>query len=57
MDALMKGISKNQTVKKQYTVEVFLSTEYGDHEVFSQTVSAESIREAIRLVNNALGNP
>ena len=52
----LKGLPKNQTVKKQYTVEVFLSTEYGDHEVFSQTVSAESIREAIRLVNNALDN-
>ena len=50
----MKGMPKNQTVKKDYTIVVFLSTEYGDQEVFSQTVSAESIREAIRMVNSAL---
>lgn len=50
----MKGQQKNQTVKKEYTIVVFLTTEYGDQEVFSQTVSAESIREAIRLVNSAI---
>ena len=53
MDSL-KGQQKNQTVKKSYTIVVFLSTEYGDQEVFSQTVSAESIREAMRLASSAL---
>jgi hypothetical protein len=55
MDAL-RGQQKNQTVKKGYTIVVFLSTEYGDQEVFSQTVNAESIREALRLVNSAVSN-
>ena len=52
----MKGQQKNQTVKKEYTIVVFLTTEYGDQEVFSQTVNAESIREALRLVNSSLNN-
>lgn len=55
MDSL-KGQPKNQTVKKDYTVEVFLSTEFGDQEVFSRTVTAESIREALRLVTESVSN-
>ena len=52
--AYLNGVQKNQTVKKEYTVEVFLSTEFGDQEVFSLTVSAESVKEALRLVTESV---
>lgn len=55
MDAL-RGQQKNQTVKKDYVVVVYLRHE-DDHaadEVYSTDVKAESIREAIRLVNSAI---
>lgn len=49
----MNGQMKNQTVKKDYVVVVYLRHE-DDHEadeVYSTDVKAESIREAVRLVN------
>lgn len=52
----MNGQMKNQTVKKDYVVVVYLRHE-DDHaadEVYSTDVKAESIREAIRLVNFAI---
>ena len=48
----MKGIQKNQTVKKAYTVTISLA---GDSEaIVSYTVDAESIREAVELVGKML---
>lgn len=52
----MNGQQKNQTVKKDYVVVVYLRHE-DDHaadEVYSTDVKAESIREAVRLVNSAI---
>lgn len=57
MDSL-KGQMKNQTVKKDYVVVVYIRHE-DDHaadEVYSADVKAESIREAVRLVSSALNN-
>ena len=55
MDAL-RGQQKNQTVKKDYVVVVYLRHEddHGADELFSTDVKAESVREALRLVNSAI---
>lgn len=53
---VLKGQQKNQTVKKTYAVVVYLADEYGDYEVSRNTVQAESIKEAIRLVNEYINN-
>lgn len=55
MDTL-RGQQKNQTVKKDYVVVVYLRHEddHGADELFSTDVKAESVREALRLVNSAM---
>ena len=57
MDSL-KGQPKNQTVKKDYVVVVYLRHEddHGADELFSIDVKAESIREALRLVTESVSN-
>lgn len=53
---VLKGQQKNQTVKNTYTVVVYLNEEYGNYEVSRHMVNAESVKEAIRLVNECMNN-
>lgn len=49
-------VLKNQTVKKTYTVVVYLNEEHGNYEVERHMVQAESVREAVEKVNQKLSS-
>lgn len=53
---VLKGQQKNQTVKNTYTVVVYLNEEHGNYEVSRHMVKAESVKEAVRLVNDYINN-
>lgn len=45
----LRGKQKNQTEKKKFTIVVYLNEDYGNYEIDRREVTAENVREAIRL--------
>lgn len=50
----LRGTQKNQTVKKSFTIVAYLNIAGDEYEVMRHRVEAESVKEAVEMVNSMI---